>query len=258
MTTPEPFSLLLPVYRGDRPDYLRAAFHSAVQDQTLPPDQVILVRDGPVPDELARCIEQLCAQSPVPVTLVPLERSTGLGPALDAGLKASTYDIVARMDADDIALPHRFAVQVPLIAAGADIVGAGLLEFEHDPSQIVGTPRAADRSGRHPPLRAPGRPVQPSDRRVPPRGGAGGRRLRRPAADGGLLAVLADAGRWRAPGATWPSRWCTTASGPARTSGAAVSPSCARSCNCSAGCGVRASFRGRNMCATSSSAGGIA
>jgi glycosyltransferase involved in cell wall biosynthesis len=126
------------VYGGDRAEYVRAAFKSAVQDQTLRPDQVILVRDGPVPDELARCIEELCAQSPVPVTLVPIERSTGLGPALDAGLKASTHDVVARMDADDISLPNRFEVQLPLISAGADIVGAGLLEFEHEPDQIVG------------------------------------------------------------------------------------------------------------------------
>jgi hypothetical protein len=42
------------------------------------------------------------------------------------------------MDADDIAMPHRFAVQLPLISAGADIVGAGLLEFGADLDDIVG------------------------------------------------------------------------------------------------------------------------
>ncbi len=134
VTSPEPFALLLPVYIRDNPEYLRAAFHSAVHDQTLPPDHVLLVRDGPVTAELATCIEQLRADSPVPVQLVPIERSTGLGPALDAGLLASPHDIVARMDADDIAMPNRFEVQVPLIRGGADIVGAGLVEFETDPS----------------------------------------------------------------------------------------------------------------------------
>ena len=44
VTTPEPFALLLPVYIRDSPEYLRAAFHSAVHDQTLPPDHVLLVR----------------------------------------------------------------------------------------------------------------------------------------------------------------------------------------------------------------------
>ena len=41
----EPFSLLVPVYDGDRTDYLRRAFRSAVDDQTVRPDQVIIVRD---------------------------------------------------------------------------------------------------------------------------------------------------------------------------------------------------------------------
>jgi glycosyltransferase involved in cell wall biosynthesis len=74
----------------------------------------------------------------VPVTFVPLERNQGLGPALDAGLAASPHDVIARMDSDDVAMPHRFAVQLPLIAAGADIVGAGLLEFGRDTNDIVG------------------------------------------------------------------------------------------------------------------------
>ena len=134
MTTPEPFALLLPVYIRDNPEYLRAAFRSAVHEQTLRPDHVLLVRDGPVTDELARCIDELCADSPVPVQIVPIHRSTGLGPALDAGLIASPHDIVARMDADDIALPNRFEIQVPLIRDGADIVGAGLVEFDADPA----------------------------------------------------------------------------------------------------------------------------
>ena len=133
----EPFSLLVPVYDGDRPDYLRRAFRSAVHDQNLRPDQVIIVRDGPVRAELAECLDELCARSPVPVTLVPLPHNAGLGPALDRGLAASEHDIVARMDADDVAMPHRFAVQVPL-TADADIVGSGLLEFSGDTDEIVG------------------------------------------------------------------------------------------------------------------------
>src|SRR5262245_41808275 len=98
----ESFSLLLSVYDGDRPDYLRRAFRSAVDDQTLRPDQVVIVRDGPVRDELARCLDELQVNSPVPVTFVPLEHNRGLGPALDRGMAASKNDIIARMDADDV------------------------------------------------------------------------------------------------------------------------------------------------------------
>jgi glycosyltransferase involved in cell wall biosynthesis len=133
----EPFSLLVSVYDGDRPDHIRRAWRSAVDDQTVRPDQVVIVRDGPVRDELARCLDELQAASPVPVTFVPLGQRGGLGPALDRGLAASWFDVVARMDADDVAMPHRFEVELPLIA-GADIVGAGLLEFVDDIDQIVG------------------------------------------------------------------------------------------------------------------------
>ncbi len=133
----EPFSLLVPVYDGDRPDYIRRAFRSAVDDQTVRPDQVVIVRDGPVRDELAECLDEFQASSPVPLTLVPLPRNGGLGPALDQGLAASWFDVVARMDADDVAMPHRFEVELPLIA-DADIVGAGLLEFVEDTDDIVG------------------------------------------------------------------------------------------------------------------------
>ena len=133
----EPFSLLLSVYDGDRPDYLRRAVRSAVDDQTVRPDQLVIVRDGPVRAELAECLDELRASSRVPVTYVPLDRNAGLGPALDEGLAASWFDVVARMDADDVAMPHRFEVQLPLIE-DADIVGAGLLEFVADTDDIVG------------------------------------------------------------------------------------------------------------------------
>jgi glycosyltransferase involved in cell wall biosynthesis len=133
----EPFTLLVSVYDGDRPDYLRHALRSAVADQTVQPDQVVIVRDGPVRDELAACLDEVIRDSPVPVTFVPLPANGGLGPALDRGLAESRFDVVARMDADDVAMPHRFAVQLPLIEQ-ADIVGAGLLEFVRDTDDIVG------------------------------------------------------------------------------------------------------------------------
>ena len=133
----EPFSLLVSVYDGDRPDYLRRALRSAVDDQTVRPDQVVIVRDGPVRSELAAWLEEFRSTSPVPVTLVPLERNGGLGPALNAGLAASWFDVIARMDGDDVAVPHRFEVQMPLIA-NADIVGSGLLEFVTDTDNVIG------------------------------------------------------------------------------------------------------------------------
>jgi GT2 family glycosyltransferase len=135
---PQPFSLLISTYAGDSPDFLREAFVSTVQAQSRRPDEVVLVQDGPVPDELAGTIADLAAHSPVPVKHVPLDKNVGLGPALDIGQETATHEIVARMDADDISHPERFAKQLPVVEAGADIVGSGLYEFGAGLDDVVG------------------------------------------------------------------------------------------------------------------------
>ncbi|MBA3265783.1 MAG: glycosyltransferase [Nocardioidaceae bacterium] len=135
---PEKFSLLMSVWRQDEPAFLEAAFRSVVHEQTRPPDDVVLVQDGWVPAPLADCITGLIHESPVPTTLLALDANVGLGVALDQGMTACAHNIIARMDADDIALPQRFAVQVPLVEQGVDLVGSSLLEFGVDPSDIVG------------------------------------------------------------------------------------------------------------------------
>jgi GT2 family glycosyltransferase len=134
----QPFSLLLAVWSGDDAGFLVDAFRSSVHEQTRRPEQVVLVQDGPVPDELGAAVAALVADSPVRVDHVVLPENVGLGPALDAGLAACDHEIVARMDADDISLPHRFEAQLPVIEAGADIVGTGLLEFGSAPEDVVG------------------------------------------------------------------------------------------------------------------------
>ncbi len=130
----EPFSLLIAIYARDRPEFFAQAFTSTVHDQTRRPDEVVVVQDGPIPAALTECLTALTAGSPVPVLHLELPVNVGLGPALVAGLARCSYDVVARMDADDVSEPTRFARQLPLLEAGADIVGTGLREFVHDPA----------------------------------------------------------------------------------------------------------------------------
>jgi glycosyltransferase involved in cell wall biosynthesis len=99
---------------------------------------VVLVQDGPVPEALAEVIAALVADSPVPVRHLVIEDNLGLGPALDRGLAACDHEIVARMDADDVSVPTRFEKQLPVVEAGADIVGSGLLEFGTSVDDVVG------------------------------------------------------------------------------------------------------------------------
>ena len=91
-----------------------------------------------MPPELAETIADLAATSPVPVKHVVMEDNVGLGPALDRGLEACAHEIVARMDSDDVSRPDRFERQLPLVEAGADIVGSGLYEFGSGVDDVVG------------------------------------------------------------------------------------------------------------------------
>lgn len=133
------FSLLLPVYAGDRPEYFLKAFSSTVDAQTRPPAQVVIVQDGPVPEALSDAVRQAIASTAVPTVHEVIAENVGLAEALTRGLQLCDHDIVARMDADDISLPERFARQLPLIEAGLDVVGSGMLEFVDDMDTVVGT-----------------------------------------------------------------------------------------------------------------------
>ena len=161
MHAPE-FSLLLPVYSGDDADALRLAFSSSVDQQTLRPTEAVIVQDGPVPDTLARELARLEAESPIPVRLVRLPDNRGLTEALNAGLDAARYPVVARMDADDVSVPERFEKQWALLSQGYDLVGTGMVEFEIDPDQPIservpptGAARIRDHARTHNPFNHP-------------------------------------------------------------------------------------------------------
>lgn len=137
MTTAPEFSLLLPVYSGDDASSLRLAFESSVGQQTLRPAEAVIVQDGPVGEALAAELERLEQVSPIPVRILKMPLNRGLTRALNEGLAACTYSVVARMDADDVSLPERFAKQWELMREGYDLVGTGMAEFEEDPSVRV-------------------------------------------------------------------------------------------------------------------------
>lgn len=138
----EPFSVLLPVYRGDDADFFTRAVASVTADQTRRPDELVIVVDGPVPAGIAAALRRIEAgdvTAGVSANVVALPENVGLARALEAGLDACAHDVVARADADDISLPQRFAVQLSMMEAGWDLVGSAIVEFdtEDGPDQMV-------------------------------------------------------------------------------------------------------------------------
>lgn len=161
VTAPE-FSLLLPVYGGDDPSFVRLSFTSSVDEQTLPPSEAVIVQDGPVPDALASELARIERESPVPVRIVRLDENRGLTEALNAGLDACAFPVVARMDSDDVSVADRFEKQWALLSQGFDLVGTGMAEFEADPAVTVaeripptGAARIRDHARTHNPFNHP-------------------------------------------------------------------------------------------------------
>lgn len=113
------FSVLMSLYSKERPKYLEQALQSLVA-QTLLADEVVLVEDGPVGKDILDVIERFRAA--LNIHSVRLPSNVGLGAALNKGLQHCSYELVARMDADDISLPQRFEKQVLFMRDNPDIV----------------------------------------------------------------------------------------------------------------------------------------
>lgn len=100
------FSVLMSLYNKETPIYLELALKS-VFEQTLPPEQVVLVLDGPINAELMDIVKKYQKLYST-LDVYPQEKNQGLSRALNLGLDKCRNEIVFRMDTDDICYPNRF------------------------------------------------------------------------------------------------------------------------------------------------------
>jgi glycosyltransferase involved in cell wall biosynthesis len=110
-----PFSVLMSVYRNDRPEWFQLAMDS-ICEQTLLPVEMVLVVDGPIPDTLSGTVNSFEGRDcGFELKVVRLEENGGLANAMNAGLRQCTQPFIARMDADDYSLPTRFELQAAVL-----------------------------------------------------------------------------------------------------------------------------------------------
>jgi glycosyltransferase involved in cell wall biosynthesis len=130
------FSVLLSVYHGELPEFLARSLES-LAEQTLPASEVLIVKDGPLGADLEAVIESFASR--LPIATLQLESNQGLGSALRAGIEHCRFDLVARMDSDDICAPHRFQTQIDFLnrRSEIDVLGSSIAEFDSDPAQCV-------------------------------------------------------------------------------------------------------------------------
>ena len=119
------YSVLMSVYKNDDEKYLELAIESMI-NQTVQPEQYVIVIDGPIPPSLLSVILKFEKNYPTLFTILKLSQNQGLGSALNAGIELCRNELIARMDADDISKIDRCEKQ--------------LKQFEKNPSlEILGT-----------------------------------------------------------------------------------------------------------------------
>ena len=130
------FSVLMAVYKKEQPLFFNEALRS-VFEQSLIPNEVVLVKDGPLTEELEQIIVDFSSKNEQ-LKVITLEKNQGLGEALRIGLNACSFDLVARMDSDDICKPYRFEKQIAFLKEHKEItiVGSWIEEFSDCKEEI--------------------------------------------------------------------------------------------------------------------------
>ncbi len=127
------------IYQKESSQNFDRAMQSIWSDQGIKPSEIVLVQDGPLPNALHSQLEQWKSDLGEVLNWIVLEENVGTGKAKNIGVRACSYELIAVMDTDDIALPDRFEKQLAVFEANQDIdvCGAWVSEFEEDEDAIV-------------------------------------------------------------------------------------------------------------------------
>ena len=136
----EKYSVLMSVYYKEKPKYLKESIDSMI-NQTIVPDEIVLVEDGPLTNELQEVLNSYEKKYPSLFNRVKIPINVGLGLALNEGLRVVRNDLVARMDTDDLSKPNRCEKQLKVFDSNPElsIVGAYVDEFYNSPDEIIST-----------------------------------------------------------------------------------------------------------------------
>lgn len=129
------YSVLMSVYIKEKPEFLQKSIESVMQQSVVTNDFVI-VCDGPLNDNLYEVLDNMKNKYPC-INVLKRDKNEGLGSALSFGLLNTKNEVVMRMDSDDICLPDRASIQLPLMN-DYDLVGGSISEFDTFEENIIG------------------------------------------------------------------------------------------------------------------------
>lgn len=132
----ENYSVLMTVYKKEEAGFFRQAIDSMV-NQTVMSNDFVVVCDGPLTKELDQVIDDSVHKYPNLFRIVRLEKNVGIGAATNIGLQYCKNDLIAKMDADDVAVSQRCELQLAAFDANPQlaVLGGYLAEFDHTPEE---------------------------------------------------------------------------------------------------------------------------
>ena len=134
----EKYTVLMSVYKKEKPEYLKTAIESML-NQSVKPDEIVVVEDGPLTSEIETLLLKYKEKYPEVFNIVKSKENIGLGRALNLGLSNCRNELVARMDTDDISKPDRCEKHLKYFENDSELslLGSSVDEFYNNPEQIV-------------------------------------------------------------------------------------------------------------------------
>lgn len=124
------YSVLMSVYYKEKAEWLKVAINSMI-NQTVPPNEILLIQDGPITKELDKVINEYILNYPEIFKTISLSKNIGLGLALKKGIEECTYEYIARMDTDDYSFPDRIKKQFDVMfLQEVSLIGSNVIEFD--------------------------------------------------------------------------------------------------------------------------------
>lgn len=129
-------SVLMSIYFKEKPEYFRESLES-ILNQTYFPDEIVLVKDGPLTNELEEVIKEY--KEKLNIKTVSLEKNVGLGLALKEGVLQCSNEIIIRMDTDDIMCKDKILEQIKIFNKDKELilVGTNGIDFNKDKKDIL-------------------------------------------------------------------------------------------------------------------------
>ena len=132
------YSVLMSVYDGEKPEFLRESIQSML-NQTVATDDFVLICDGALRDDLNKVINEMQKKMAQKMRVFRLPENRGLGSALKFGVEKCKNELIARMDSDDLSVKDRIENQLAVFdKMDVDVVGSNVVEYDEQMQKKCG------------------------------------------------------------------------------------------------------------------------